>query len=184
MIADRPTLADGLFSSDTSTYIRLAVRSAICVYLIYRLATATKPRRRALLPVYVPVLMAIAPILVFYAVRLGLVHVDAGALSKLSWLGTIGIGALPYGFLLSVVVSTFFAATALKLIVSRLVESPSAAQLRDDAGRSHSMIRRSSSGSVSSGEAALSTRAACLLLPRLRPASRRLRSRRTARPWP
>ena len=37
---------------------------------------------------------------------------------------------LPYGFLLSIVVSTFFAATALKKIVSRLVENPSAAQLR------------------------------------------------------
>ena len=130
MIADRPGLAHGLFSSDTSTYIRLAVRSAICVYLIYRLATATKPRRRALLPVYVPVLMAIGPILVLYAARLELVHLDTGAISKLSWWGTIGIGALPYGFLLSVVVSTFFAAAALKMIVRRLVELQSAAQLR------------------------------------------------------
>ncbi len=48
----------------------------------------------------------------------------------------------------------------------------------------HSMIRRSSSGSVSSRPAALSTRAASLFRPRLRPASRRLRSRGTARPWP
>ena len=130
MIADRPTLADGLFSTEISIYIRFAVRSAICVYLIYRLATATKPRRRALVPVYVPVLIAIAPILVSYVARLGLVHLDAGALSKLGWLGTIGVGALPYGFLLSVVASTFFAAEALKMIVSRLVGSPSAAQLR------------------------------------------------------
>ena len=130
MIADRPTIADGLFSSELSIYIRLAVRSAICVYLIYRLATATKPRRRALVPVYVPVLVALAPILVSYLARVELVHLDAGALSQLSWLGTIGVGALPYGFLFSVVVSTFFAAAALKKIVSRLVESPSAAQLR------------------------------------------------------
>ena len=130
MIADRPTLADGLFSSDISTYSLLVVRSAILVYLIYRLATATRPRRRALLPVYVPVLMAIAPALVLYAARVELVHLDAGALSKLSWLATIGVSALPYGFLLSVVVSTFFAAAALKMIVSRLVESPSASQLR------------------------------------------------------
>jgi signal transduction histidine kinase len=130
MIADRPTIADGLLSSEISIYVRLAVRSAICVYLIYRLATATKPRRRALVPVYVPVLIAIAPILVFYLVRLGLVHLDAGALSTLSWVGTSGIGTLPYGFLLSVVVSTLFAAAALKMIVSRLVKSPSAAQLR------------------------------------------------------
>ena len=130
MIADRPTIADGFFSSDISTYYLFAVRSAIFVYLIYRLATATWPRRRALLPVYVPVLMTLAPILVLYAARVELVHLDAGALSNLSWLATIGISALPYGFLLSVVVSTFFAAAALKRIVSRLVENPSAAQLR------------------------------------------------------
>ncbi len=130
MIADRPTIADGVLSSDTSLYVRLAVRSAICAYLIYRLATATKPRRRALVPVYVPVLMAIAPILVLYAARLGFVHLDAGAVSTLGWAGTIGIGALPYGFLLSIVVSTFFAAAALKMIVARLVDRPSAAQLR------------------------------------------------------
>ena len=130
MIADRPTIADGFFSSDVTAYYLFAVFSAILVYLIYRLATATRPRRRALLPVYVPVLMAIVPVVVFYAALVGLVHLDAGTLSEWGWLATIGYGAVPYGFLLSIVVSTFFAATALKMIVSRLVENPSAAQLR------------------------------------------------------
>ena len=130
MIANQPTIADGLFSNNVSIYILFALRSAICVYLIYRLATATRPRRRALLPVYVSVLVALAPILVAYAARVELVHLDAGAVSKLIWLGSIGISALPYGFLLSVVLSTLFAATALKKIVSRLVENPSASQLR------------------------------------------------------
>ncbi len=130
MIANRPTIAAGLFSRNVSTYYLFTARSAICVYLIYRLVTATRPRRRALLPVYVPVLMAIAPILVLYAARVELVHLDAGALSTLSWLGTIGVSALPYGFLLSIVLSTFFAAAALKTIVSRLAESPSATLLR------------------------------------------------------
>ena len=130
MIADRPTLAGGLFSSNISIYILFAVRSATVVYLIYRLATATRPRRRALLPVYASILMAFAPILFTYAARVQLVHLDAGALSTLPWLGSIAISALPYGFLLSVMFSTLFAATALKQIVSRLVENPSAAQLR------------------------------------------------------
>ena len=130
MIADRPTIANGLFSSSVSIYILFAVRSAVFVYLIYRLVTATRSRMRALLPVYVSVLIALAPILVSYAARIGLVHVDPGGLSKLSWLGSIGVSALPYGFLLSVVLSTLFAATALKKIVSRLVENPSASQLR------------------------------------------------------
>ena len=136
MIADRPTLADGLFSSDISTYFLLATRSAIFVYLIYRLATATRPRRRALLPVYVPVLMFLTPALVLYVARVELVHLDAGAISKLISLANIGLSALPYGFLLSVVASAFFAATALKKIVSHVVENPSASQLRttlDDA---------------------------------------------------
>ena len=130
MIADRPTIADGFFSRDISAYYLFAVFSAILVYLIYRLATATRPRRRALLPVYVPALMAIAPVVVFYGALVGLVHVDAGTHSAWGWLATIGYSALPYGFLLSIVVSTFFAATALKKIVSRLVENPSASQLR------------------------------------------------------
>ena len=130
MIADRPTIADGLFSSDITTHYLFAVRSAIFVYLMYRLATATRPRRRALLPVYVPVLTTVALLLVVYATRVELVHLDAGALSKVGLLATIGIAAAPYGFLLSIVVSTFFAAAALKMIVSRLTEGPSAAELR------------------------------------------------------
>ena len=130
MIADRPTIADGLFSSDIRTYYLFAVRSAILVYLVYRLSTATRPRKRALLPVYVPVLVTLAMLLVLYATRLELVQLDADGLSKLSWLATVGIGALPYGFLLSVVLSTLFAAAALKTIVSRLVENASATELR------------------------------------------------------
>ena len=183
MIADRPTLADGFLSSDISAYYLLAAFSAIFVYLIYRLATATRPRRRALLPVYVPALVAIVPVVVFYADIVELVHVDAGPLSTWGWLATIGYAALPYGFLLSVVLSTLFAATALKMIVSRLVESPSASQLRttladalDDPSLELGFRLEQAGG--------LSTRPASLLHPRLRPVSRRLRSRGTARPWP
>ena len=130
MIADRPTIADGFLRGDISAYYLFAVWSASLVYLIYRLATATRPRRRALLPVYVAALIAIAPVVVWQGTLVGLVHVDAGPHSVWGWLAIIGYSALPYGFLLSIVVSTFFAATALKKIVSRLVENPSASQLR------------------------------------------------------
>ena len=130
MIADRPTIADGFLTGDISAYYLFAVWSASLVYLIYRLATATRPRRRALLPVYVAALIAIAPVVVWQGTLVGLVDVDAGPHSVWGWLAIIGYSALPYGFLLSIVVSTFFAATALKMIVSRLVESPSASQLR------------------------------------------------------
>ena len=130
MIADRPTLADGFVSEDFMGYYLLAAFSAFFVYLGYRLATATRPRRRALLPVYLPALLSVVPVVVYYAAFVGLVHVDARTLSEWGWLTNIGYAVLPYGFLLSIVVSTFFAATALKKIVSRLVESPSAAELR------------------------------------------------------
>ena len=129
MIADRPTLADGFLSSDISAYYLLAAYSAYFVYLIYRLATATRPRRRALLPVYVPALLAIFPVMVLFAELVELVDV-VRARALTGWLATVGYAALPYGFLLSVVLSTLFAAAALKKIVSRLVESPGAAELR------------------------------------------------------
>ena len=128
MIANRPSIADGIVVSDISPYVIVEL-SAILLFLCYRLATATRPRRRALVPVYVPALMATVPVLAYYGV-LERVHVSANTLSKVGWLATIGYSTLPWGFLVSVVVSTFFAATALKMIVSRLVKSPSAAQLR------------------------------------------------------
>ncbi len=130
MIADRPTIADGLLGRDITAYLLFAGFSGSLVYLSYRLATATRPRRRALLPVDAPALMAIFPVAVFFGAVVGLVHVDAGPHTAWGWLATIGYSAIPYGFLLSVVASTFFAATALKRIVSRLVENPSAPQLR------------------------------------------------------
>ena len=142
MIADRPTIADGLLGGgiwagrDIWAYYLFAFFSGSLVFLIYRLATATRPRRRALLPVYIPFLMAIVPVTVWTGDLVGLVpHVDTGPHSAWGWLATIGYSAIPYGLLLSVVVSTFFAATALKTIVSRLVENPSAAQLRTTLAR-------------------------------------------------
>ena len=130
MIADRPTLADGFLSDNFVAYYLLAAYSAIFVFLIYRLATATRPRRRALLPVYVPALVAILPVVVFYAAARRAGRRGCEPALDWGWLANIGYAALPYGFLLSVVVSTLFAATALKKIVSRVVENPSASQLR------------------------------------------------------
>jgi signal transduction histidine kinase len=128
MIANRPSIADGIGGPDISPYV-IVEMSAILAFLCYRLVTATRPRRRALLPVYVPAVMATVPVLAYYGV-LQRVDVTASTLSKVGWVATVGYSTLPWGFLVSVVVSTFFAATALKLIVSRLVESPSASQLR------------------------------------------------------
>ena len=128
MIADRPTIAAS-YGSDGS-YAVIAIMSATLACLVYRMGTASRPRRRALLPVYLPALALTVPLLIFHGVVTQLLHLDARTIWDIGWVVTIARCALPYGFLLAIVQSTFFAATALKAIVGRLVESPNAAQLR------------------------------------------------------
>ncbi len=128
MIADRPTIADP-FGSDFS-YVAIAVGAATLAVLSYRLATATRPRRRALIPVYVPAVILTVPVLIFHGVVTHHLDLDPSTISDVGWFLSVGRALLPYGFVLSIVVSTFFAATALKKIVARLVESPSASELR------------------------------------------------------
>ena len=128
MIADRPTIANGLGSN--GSYLVLALGVGTLAVLFYRLATATRPRRRALIPVYVVAVMLTVPVLIFHGVVGDRLDVDPSTISDVGWFLSVGRALLPYGFVLSIVVSTFFAATALKKIVARLVESPSAAQLR------------------------------------------------------
>ena len=128
MIADRPTIADGFGSN--GSYLTLALGVGTLAVLFYRLATATRPRRRALIPVYVVAVMLTVPVLIFHGVVGDHLDLDPSTISDVGWFLTVGRALLPYGFVLSIVVSTFFAATALKKIVSRLVENPSAAQLR------------------------------------------------------
>jgi signal transduction histidine kinase len=128
MIADRPAIAAS-YGSDGS-YAVIAIMSATLVCLVYRLGTATRPRRRALLPVYVPAITLTIPILVFHGVVTQLLHLDASTIWRVGWVVTIARCALPYGFLLSIVASAFFAASALKSVVGRLVDNPNASQLR------------------------------------------------------
>ena len=128
MIADRPTIADGFGSN--GSYLVLALGVGTLAVLFYRLATATRPRKRALIPVYVPAVTLTATVLIFHGVVGDHLDLDPSTISDVGWFLTVGRALLPYGFVLSIVVSTFFAATALKRIVSRLVENPSAAQLR------------------------------------------------------
>ena len=128
MIADRPTIAAS-YGSDGS-YAVIAIMSATLACLVYRIATASRPRRRALLPVYLPALALTVPLLIFHGVVTQLLHLEARTIWDIGWVVTIARCALPYGFLLAIVQSTFFAATALKAIVGRLVDRPNAAQLR------------------------------------------------------
>jgi signal transduction histidine kinase len=128
MIADRPNIA-APFGADAS-YGTIAIASATLACLLYRLTTATRPQRRAFLPVYTPAVLLTVPVLVFHGALTR--HLDLGprAISLAEWSLTFGWMALPYGFLLSIVLAAFFAAAALKKIVGKLVDNPSASRLR------------------------------------------------------
>ena len=95
MIADRPTIADGFLSEGLPGVLPRWRSLRSFVYLIYRLATATRPRRRALLPVYVPALIASRPVVVFHGTVVELVRRGCGPASRTwGWLAIIGFSAL------------------------------------------------------------------------------------------
>ena len=128
LIADRPTVA-APFGSDMS-YGTIAISLTTLACLLYRLATATRPRRRALLPVYVPAVMLTVPALIFHGAVVRHLDLDPSIVSKVGWCRTFGWIALPFGFLVAIAQTRFFAAAALTTIVGRMVDNPSASQLR------------------------------------------------------
>ena len=79
MIADRPDIAAS-FGSDMAWAV-IALLTATVVLLAVRLATASRPRRRTLLPVYVPALVLSVPLLAFHGFAAGVLHLDAETLS-------------------------------------------------------------------------------------------------------
>ena len=63
MIADRPELADPV--GPGIAWGVIALGTAAIVLLVFRLVTASRPRRRALLPVYVPALLLTVPVVMY-----------------------------------------------------------------------------------------------------------------------
>ena len=128
MIADRPGVAAGLGKAEE--IILVGIAAMIVAAIVYRLDTATRPRRRALLPVYVPALLLTVPFGIFHAVSAGLIDLNADTVSRIGWAVTIGRGTLSYGFLLSIVLATMFAGRALKEAVAGLGNTRHPAHLR------------------------------------------------------
>jgi signal transduction histidine kinase len=128
MIADRPTLAAGL-GTGLSWFV-IALATATIALLLFRLASASRPRRRALLPVYVPALMLTIPLLVFHGFAAGVLKLDADTLSVTGWFVTIGRTALSFGFLLALAQASVFAGAALERLLDQIGENPSASQLQ------------------------------------------------------
>ena len=92
----------------------VAIAAAIIGAIVYRLDTATRPRRRALLPVYVPALLLTVPFGIFHAAQAGLIDLSPDTVARVGWGVTVGRGTLAYGFLLSIVLANMFAGRALK----------------------------------------------------------------------
>jgi signal transduction histidine kinase len=128
MIADRPEVAAGF--GKTEDHVAVVVAAAIVVGLLYRLATASGPRRRALLPVYVPALLVTIPFSVFHAHLAGLIKLDATAFNRVGWLLTAGRTALTFGFLVAIWQAMLFAGAALKAIIGRVDKGADAVELR------------------------------------------------------
>jgi signal transduction histidine kinase len=128
MIADRPGVANGL--GTTEEYLAVIVAAAIVVGFCYRLATASGPRRRALLPVYAPALLLTLPFAIFHAARAGLIDLRASTVDTIGWFVTVGRTTLSFGFLLALVQTMVFAGVALKMIVGRLGDERRAVHLR------------------------------------------------------
>jgi signal transduction histidine kinase len=128
MIADRPSIAAGL--GKTEEILLVGVAAAIVAGIVYRLDTATRPRRRALLPVYVPALFLTIPFGIFHAVGAGFITLNSDAVRRLGWLVTAGRGTQPYGFLLAIVLATMFAGRALKEAMAGLRNTRHPAHLR------------------------------------------------------
>jgi signal transduction histidine kinase len=128
MIADRPSIADGL--GTTEQYYSVVVGGAIALGLLYRLLGAAKPRRRALLPVYLPALLLIGPYVLFHAAGLGLVSLDASTYDTVGWFVTAGRTTLSLGFLLAIAQATVYAGLSLRTIMSRVGHGQDATHLR------------------------------------------------------
>jgi signal transduction histidine kinase len=129
MIADRPEVA--AWSGTNLAWVVIALTSATLVLLVVRLEAASRPRRRTLLPVYVPALLVTVPVLGFHGFAAGVLHLDADALSKAGWSVTIGRLLLPFGFLLAIALANYFAGASLKRLIGRIGDSPGPAGLRE-----------------------------------------------------
>ena len=128
MIADNPKLAASLGISLTWTVIVLL--TSTLVLLAYRIATASRPRRRTLLPVYVPALALTLPLLMFHGFKADVLTLDAHTLRQAGWAIVAARCLAPIGFLLAIAQASLFAGGALKRLIDEITAHPNAARLR------------------------------------------------------
>jgi signal transduction histidine kinase len=128
MIADRPSLANGL--GTTEEYYSVVVGAAIALGLLYRFVSAATPRRRALAPVYLPAFLLVVPFVLFHAAALGLIDLGSQAYDTIGWFVTAGRTTLTLGFLVAIAQAAIFAGISLRTIMSRVGHGQDAEHLR------------------------------------------------------
>ena len=128
MIANRPGIAGGF--GTTEEYLAVLIGVAIVLGLCYRLATASKPRHRALMPIFLPAVLMTIPFSVFYAAQVEWLTLSPKAFNTLGWFVTTGRITLSFGFLVAIWQALLFAGLALRTILSRLGRNDDAGQLR------------------------------------------------------
>ena len=133
MIADRPDVA-APFGSDLA-WVVIALLTATVAVLVARLAAASRPRRRTLLPVYLPAVALTLPLLAFHGFAAGVLHLEPDTLSDLGWAVTGARVAMPFGFLLAIALASVFAGSALTRLMGEIGGNPSASRLRDIVAR-------------------------------------------------
>lgn len=128
LIADRPGISSGFGRAEELLLVALA--AGIVVYLITRVLAASRPRRRALLPVYFPALLLTVPFALFHAAAANLIDLDSLAVDRIGWFVTTGRTILALSLAFAVVQAAYFAGDALKAIVGKLDSAPSASRVR------------------------------------------------------
>ena len=128
MIADKPGIAGGFGQSEN--YFAMLVEAAIAAGLLYRLVRSSRPRRRALVPVYVPALLLTIPLAFFRAHTAGVLTLDAHTANTLGWVVTAGRISLSLGFLVAIWQAMLFAGVALTMIMRQLGPEGNAAHLQ------------------------------------------------------
>jgi hypothetical protein len=107
MISNDPALANSVGPGDAYPWLPAIV--AILCWLCYRLVAASRPRRRALLPVYTPALLLTLPFGLFHVAALGLIGLSPKAINTLGWFVTVGRTSLALGFVLAIWQTIIFA---------------------------------------------------------------------------
>jgi signal transduction histidine kinase len=128
MIANEPSIAKGFGKAEE--YFSVFVAAAIVVGLCYLLVRASGPRRRALLPVYVPALFVTVPFAIFHSYGAGFISPSLDTLDTIGWFLTAGRTALTFGFLVAIWQAMLFAGVALTTIMRRVGDEADAARLR------------------------------------------------------